>query len=259
MRHDTDVQDHQTSTAQGSPLVHLEGSGYKVADGDPDVRGWEVIGSDGRRIGEVDDLLVDTAAMKVRYLEVRLDRHLAEDAQGAEVARAEEIAAAEERPPSLPEQGLPQLDSMAGFGSTGGVIGHVAVPGVLPGLTLPMDIVTESFQEDVVRATLSDTENQLTADRHLGGRSGLGDRHILIPIGRARLDTDEDRILVDSLRAEDARGLPEYERGALTRDDEDRLRRAFGGTTAGADDFYGHDDLYDESRFYHPRRSRRSA
>lgn len=43
---------------------------FKVADHDPDVRGWEVVGLDGRKVGEVDRLLVDTAAMKVRYLDV---------------------------------------------------------------------------------------------------------------------------------------------------------------------------------------------
>jgi uncharacterized protein (TIGR02271 family) len=46
----------------------------EIADHDPDVRGWQVITTDGREIGEVDDLIVDTAAMKVRYLEVDIDR-----------------------------------------------------------------------------------------------------------------------------------------------------------------------------------------
>ena len=53
------------------PLDQLDD--YEVADGDPDVRGWEVIASDGRRVGEVDHLLVDTGAMKVRYLDVDVD------------------------------------------------------------------------------------------------------------------------------------------------------------------------------------------
>ena len=43
---------------------------YQIADGDPDVRGWDVVSADGERIGEVEDLHVDTDAMKVRYLEV---------------------------------------------------------------------------------------------------------------------------------------------------------------------------------------------
>jgi len=51
---------------------------FKVADGDPDVRGWDVVGSDGRKLGEVKHLIADPAAMRVRYLEVELDRSVRE-------------------------------------------------------------------------------------------------------------------------------------------------------------------------------------
>lgn len=46
---------------------------FKVEPGDPDPRGWTVVTSDGRTHGTVRDLLVDTSAMKVRYLIVDLD------------------------------------------------------------------------------------------------------------------------------------------------------------------------------------------
>ncbi|HEX2210881.1 MAG TPA: DUF2382 domain-containing protein [Longimicrobium sp.] len=59
------------------PLNQLPG--YEVADDDPDVRGWDVISADGRGIGRVDQLLVDTGAMKVRHLDVDLDDTLAGD------------------------------------------------------------------------------------------------------------------------------------------------------------------------------------
>lgn len=49
---------------------------YEVADHDPDIRGWDVISADGRKIGKVDDLFVDTAAMKVRYIGVDVDSSL---------------------------------------------------------------------------------------------------------------------------------------------------------------------------------------
>jgi uncharacterized protein (TIGR02271 family) len=49
---------------------------FEVAEGEPDVRGWEVLSADGQRIGEVDQLLVDTTAMKVRYLDVDLENDL---------------------------------------------------------------------------------------------------------------------------------------------------------------------------------------
>jgi len=41
---------------------------YKVEPGDPDPRGWTVISTDGRSIGRVEDLVIDTSAMKVRQL-----------------------------------------------------------------------------------------------------------------------------------------------------------------------------------------------
>lgn len=62
-------------------LVRLgELSGYKVADGDPDPRGWDVVTGDGRRVGRVDDLIVDREAERAQYLDVELseggDRHV---------------------------------------------------------------------------------------------------------------------------------------------------------------------------------------
>lgn len=49
-------------------------SDFKVASDDPDVRGWAVKTRDGREVGEVEELIVDPDARKVRYLEVDLDR-----------------------------------------------------------------------------------------------------------------------------------------------------------------------------------------
>lgn len=148
------------------PLDQLDD--FEIADGDPDVRGWEVMSSDGRKIGEVDNLLIDTGAMKVRYLDVDVDDGL------------------------------------------------------------------------------------LTSG---------GDRHILIPIGYARLDEDDDHVFVDALASTDVTALPAYTHGPITRDFETTLRQRFDtGYTAGAatatttEDFYEH-DLYDEDRFYGNRRN----
>ena len=114
------------------PLGQLDD--YKVAEGDPDVRGWEVMASDGRKIGEVDELLVDTNAMKVRYLDVDVED---------------------------------------------GVIGD-----------------------------------------------GM-DRHVLIPIGYARLEQERDRVMVDGLASADLHALPAYDQGPLTRDFESSVRDSF--------------------------------
>jgi photosynthetic reaction center H subunit len=48
-------------------------SDYEVADHHPDIRGWDVVASDDRKIGDVKDLIADTGAMKVRYLDIELD------------------------------------------------------------------------------------------------------------------------------------------------------------------------------------------
>jgi sporulation protein YlmC with PRC-barrel domain len=68
----------QDTTASNRQLVYLNDveNTYQVAEGDPDIRGWSVLARDGRRLGEVSDLLVDIDQMKVRYLEVELDNAL---------------------------------------------------------------------------------------------------------------------------------------------------------------------------------------
>jgi hypothetical protein len=139
---------------------------FAVAEGDPDVRGWEVLASDGRRIGDVDELLVDAAAMKVRYLDVDLDD---------------------------------------------GVVGEA------------------------------------------------GERHVLIPIGYARLDRERDCVRVDALAAADLAALPAYDQGPLSREHEtsvrDRFREAHRGSAAESggsaeeDPFYA-SDAFDDARFY---------
>ena len=48
-------------------LKRLEHSGYKVADGSPDIRGWSVMDSSGGTIGKVNGLLFDDNDQLVRY------------------------------------------------------------------------------------------------------------------------------------------------------------------------------------------------
>ena len=62
------MADYETNLRRFSDMDDVE-----IAKDDPDPRGWDVIGSDGRRLGEVKDLLVDTTSMKVRSLEVELE------------------------------------------------------------------------------------------------------------------------------------------------------------------------------------------
>jgi uncharacterized protein (TIGR02271 family) len=62
------------------PLGELDS--YSIEKGDPDPRGYQVTSHDGRRIGRVEDLIVDTSAMKVRYLLVDLADDVSASAAG---------------------------------------------------------------------------------------------------------------------------------------------------------------------------------
>ena len=48
---------------------------YKVAEGEPDIRGWNVYTATGRELGNVDDLLVDTDLGEVVMLDIDLKRN----------------------------------------------------------------------------------------------------------------------------------------------------------------------------------------
>lgn len=168
-----DLHTREEAHDEGNPaarLVHLDDvDEFKVADGDPDIRGWDVRTADGRKIGHVEDLIVDTGLMKVRYIEAKLDRDI----------------------------------------------------------------------------TRSDS-----------------DRHVLIPIGTARLDDDEDDVYL-STSIVDPQQLPEYDRSRFDRDYEVSLRGQFGGTSADvagdADNDFYRGEMYDDARFFGSRRRGRET
>lgn len=227
---------------------------FTVADGDPDVRGWDVFTGEGRRIGEVHDLLVDTTAMKVRYLDVHLDRELLSGQTEGTGPTARE---------HLFEPG--PIGSPAGPLTGTGVVGVGdldSVPGmsVKPEFDTPTDRGEQrSLADHLVHGSLLDEENQLIGDRAVSSGSSMpamsGDRHVLIPIGRARLDRQADRILVDSLRTEDILDLPDYDHGPVSREHEAALLQRFdrGYVHSPERDFYAH-SLYDDESFYSNRR-----
>lgn len=51
-------------------------SDYKISDGYPDVRGWDVKDIDNRVIGKVDNLMVNKDAERVVYLDVEVDKSI---------------------------------------------------------------------------------------------------------------------------------------------------------------------------------------
>ena len=54
-------------------LQELHASGYEMAKGEPDIRGWKVINSPDQKIGKVKEVLFDVRSRKIRYLIVDLD------------------------------------------------------------------------------------------------------------------------------------------------------------------------------------------
>ena len=179
--------DSMKTTSEGR-LAHLgDLDDCKIADGEPDIRGWDVKGADGRKLGEVADLLVDTGAMKVRYVEVKLDA----------------------------------------------------------------DVAKEAARSDGTRDPRTDAA-----------------RHVLVPVGAARLDDEHDDVCLDD-RASRIAGVPAYQRDhGITREYETGLMNGYGRTADGAvtsrnradapgsrdGDFYAGQD-FDDRAFFGRRRS----
>jgi len=135
---------------------------YEVADGDPDIRGWEVIAGDGTTLGRIDELIVDPDALKVRYIDIDADDSLAGDEK---------------------------------------------------------------------------------------------DRHLLMPIGIARLDEKDDKVLMPRMTGDLAASCPTYMGGPIERDYETAVWRSLnpGGTPPEGDALYN-EELFDERRPFASRR-----
>lgn len=148
---------HSNVTGTDDRLIRLEElKGFQVADGDQDIRGWKVKTADGRKIGKVEELIVDPAERRVRYMEIKVDKKV-----------------------------------------------------------LGVD----------------------------------DDRHILVPIGTARIEGDGNDVLLERLPAQGLAGVPPYNRGPITRDYETSLREYYGATAVdSASEYYRH-DLYNDEGF----------
>jgi uncharacterized protein (TIGR02271 family) len=66
--------DRATSHGSGADLQRLRDcDDLQVADGFPDIRGWDVCTRDRQKLGTVHDLIVSTSEMRARYLDVEVD------------------------------------------------------------------------------------------------------------------------------------------------------------------------------------------
>lgn len=51
-------------------IDYLQGTDYHIADGEPDIRGWTVRSREGRKLGTVSDLLINTRHRMAEFIEV---------------------------------------------------------------------------------------------------------------------------------------------------------------------------------------------
>jgi sporulation protein YlmC with PRC-barrel domain len=68
--YDPEAEQWRLPAADTRVVPLSEAKEFKLQAGAPDPRGWNVFGSDGERAGTVTQLLVDPAALKIRYLDV---------------------------------------------------------------------------------------------------------------------------------------------------------------------------------------------
>lgn len=76
MRDEAGVGPNPREARRLIPLKELKD--YKVMDGEPDIRGWNVYTATGRELGDIEDLLVDTEMGEVVMVDIDLkrdDRH----------------------------------------------------------------------------------------------------------------------------------------------------------------------------------------
>jgi sporulation protein YlmC with PRC-barrel domain len=222
-------------------IISLDQSNdFQVVEGEPDVRGWGVFGADGRRIGEVHDLLVDTGAMKVRYLDVEADPALFTDESDHHIlipigyARLDEVddriqvdALDSGRVPDLPEYSHGRLtEDFAAevdvFFSSGRRIGSIRAEEELSAPVLGSRADLDRENESRAFGDLSDSSDPYASDSTgdlVSSEEEMLDRSI---------ETRQGRVDEVSIREEQAylgdRSMDEgFDRGAI--DDDREIRR----------------------------------
>ena len=148
-------------------LQELGGSDYKIAEGEDDIKGWDVKDGQDNDLGDVDDLIFDTQSLKVRYIVLDLDKN-----------------------------------------------------------------------KDL----------------------GLEDRKVLIPIGMAELNDDNDKVILPNITVAQIRSLPDYDEDSLNSDYETRIYNSLSGTTGVVygTDFYNN-DYFNDQNLYRNRQPDRST
>lgn len=93
----------------------------------------------------------------------------------------------------------------------------------------------------------------------------LDDREVLVPIGIAQLDKEDDDVRLPGVTVAQLQALPEYDEDRFDTDSETSVRNVFGGLGAGAlaggsdnDDFYNHEH-FNDANLYKARKGESAA
>lgn len=70
--YDDEAHDWRAPSGDARIVPLSQAKEFRLEKGSPDLRGWNVFGSDGERVGVISQLLVDPTALKVRYADVDL-------------------------------------------------------------------------------------------------------------------------------------------------------------------------------------------
>ncbi|WP_442587707.1 PRC-barrel domain-containing protein [Pedobacter sp. AW31-3R] len=68
-------------------LEELGGSDFKIADHQPNIIGWEIVDNHGNDLGDVEDLIFDSNARKVRYIVASIGTGEFEDIEAEEESK----------------------------------------------------------------------------------------------------------------------------------------------------------------------------
>ncbi|WP_210519200.1 PRC-barrel domain-containing protein [Hymenobacter terricola] len=81
------------------------------------------------------------------------------------------------------------------------------------------------------------------------------ENHILLPIGAAALDADDDNVFVPALNSESVLTYPPYVEIQISREYEEAMLRALGKEPATPNPRFYEQDSFDADSFYHRRKA----
>jgi hypothetical protein len=156
----------------------------------PDVRGWTVVGADGRKVGRVLSLLADPHDDESRFFAVELDQTaLQQDLDtpgGAERITAGRYESDPNRPGSRPQA---DVDPTVGESER----------------TADLNVGARQHAADFTGAV------PRADDGREGGSARIEPLHVLIPFRAGRLKEKDEQVVLTSLREVDVAKLPAFQ------------------------------------------------